>query len=174
MKKKTTFFSEFGKWHTIAERVLGLYVVNVGIILILTIVVINIVGRYLFAFTLPGSIELVVLIFIVSGLCALAYVQNNKGHVEVEIIREHLPFKAKSIIELFALVISLAFALLVTWRSAVYLLETWADYIPGVIRFPYGPFRLFVPIGFALMSVRIIRQMVDIVTALGKRGRSQA
>ena len=154
-------FSILRKALRIGEDIL----VHTGSLLLLAIMAVTvaeIVGRTWFNQPIPGSEELPSLFLVLVATIGLAAVQRENRHIGVNIIQEILKGRAAAFYEFFLLSVLLFVSLVV----AVYGWELAMDAkirqltTMGPLFLPTWPFKLVLPFGFGLMSLRVIIQMV--------------
>lgn len=97
----------------------------------------------------------------------LAYTQARKEHVGVSFVWQRVPRRAQVWLNLVAWFLSLITFIIITWQGA----ETaWAaflikEYRFGVIEFPVWPAKMLIPVGSALLCLRL---GIDIYHELGR------
>jgi len=125
-------------------------------------------------FALNGSTvwqtEAVIYLAIASTLVGLPYVQHLRGHVNVDLIPLALGPKARYVMALFTLSLSIMMVAIMLW----YGFEFWhlafernwkSDTVWGVrLWIPYAA----MPIGFALFLLQLIADLVAVVTGIDK------
>jgi TRAP-type C4-dicarboxylate transport system permease small subunit len=125
-------------------------------------------------FVLNGSTvwqtEAVIYLAIASTLIGLPYVQRLRGHVNVDLIPLSLSPRARFIMALFTLSLSIIMVALMLW----YGFEFWhlafernwkSDTVWGVrLWIPYAA----LPIGFALFLLQLIADLIAVVTKIDK------
>ncbi|MDG1067982.1 MAG: TRAP transporter small permease [Sulfitobacter sp.] len=125
-------------------------------------------------FALNGSTvwqtEAVIYLAIASTLVGLPYVQHLRGHVNVDLIPLALGPKARYVMALFTLSLSIVMVAIMLW----YGFEFWhlafernwkSDTVWGVrLWIPYAA----MPIGFALFLLQLIADLVAVVTGIDK------
>lgn len=88
---------------------------------------VDVIGRKFFGLTVGGADEISGYLFAVATAFAFPYAALHRANVRIDVIYMHLPARLRGFLDLIALGLLLAFALLVTWRSLVTVGITWAN-----------------------------------------------
>ncbi|MFC1931597.1 TRAP transporter small permease [Chloroflexota bacterium] len=115
---------------------------------------------------MPGVYEGVQLMLVAIIYLGLSRSQAYKTHITVEALVNQFPVKWRSRIEMASLFLCLATFVAITYvtgRAALFALVT-NDTSMGLIRFPLWPSKAFVPLGSALICVRFMTQIVDLLS----------
>jgi TRAP-type mannitol/chloroaromatic compound transport system permease small subunit len=110
------------------------------------------------------------MVLIVFG--ALAYTQERRGHIRVELLYGHVGPRAKSFMELVTHVVAFAFFALVAWQGIGELQYSWEirEATMGTVRFPLYPARFLLVLGAVLLLARLA---IDIVEDSGRLMRGE-
>lgn len=121
-------------------------------------------------FVLNGSTvwqtEMVIYLVIGATLVGLPYVQRLRGHVNVDLIPLALPFRARRVLAVVTLSLSIAIIGVMLWYGFDYWHFAWdrgwkSDTIWGVrLWIPY----LALPVGFGLLLLQLIADLVGVLT----------
>lgn len=125
-------------------------------------------------FVLNGSTvwqtEAVVYLVIAATLVGLAYVQKLRGHVNVDLLPLSLPPRARYALAVFTLGLSILVVGVMLYYGYEYWRFAWArgwrsDTVWGVpLWIPY----LAIPVGFALLLLQLLADLVALVTGVEK------
>lgn len=125
-------------------------------------------------FVLNGSTiwqtEAVIYLAIGATLIGLSYVQRLRGHVNVDLIPLALAPRARFVLAMFTLSLSIVMVAIMLWYSYEFWHLTWernwkSDTVWGVrLWIPY----LALPVGFALFLLQLIADMVAILLKIEK------
>ncbi|MBL4750082.1 MAG: TRAP transporter small permease [Amylibacter sp.] len=120
-------------------------------------------------FVLNGSTiwqtEAVVYLVVSATLIGLSYVQHMRGHVNVDLIPMSLPKRARFVLSIFTMSLSIAIVAVMLWYGFDYWHFAWSrgwhsDTVWGVrLWIPY----LSLPVGFALLLLQMIADLVAVV-----------
>lgn len=118
--------------------------------------------RYLFNRPLPGHLELTQLFIAPAVFLALSYVQEYRGHVGMDLLVERLSRRARAVVDVFVLLVALATFVVITWFSWTSAWMSWemGDVTPTAY-LPTWWSKMAVPVGSALLCVRLVLQLVE-------------
>jgi len=125
--------------------------------------------RYLFNRPLPGHLELTQLFIAPAVFLALSYVQEYRGHVGMDLLVERLSRRRRAAVDAFVLLVALATFVVITWFSWTSAWMSWemGDVTPTAYLSTWWS-KMAVPVGSALLCVRLALQIVESVrVALG-------
>lgn len=135
---------------------------SVGMMGSMIICVADVVGTNFFDWPVPGTLEITesTMVLIVFG--ALAYTQQRRGHIRVEILHGHMGPRVRSFMELVTDLLALVFFLLLAWQSFGELSYSWEirEATMGTIRFPLYPARLLLSAGAVLLVAQLALDVI--------------
>lgn len=121
----------------------------------------NVIFRYFFGFTLFWAEEftryiLVSITFIGGSICV-----RDHDHVNIDVLTEILPDKSKKHLDLFVYIISIIFCIIMVYIGFKLVFRTYdfGQKSPAM-RVPVWIPYLGMPIGFGLMSIRYLQQLI--------------
>lgn len=154
------------------ETVLNL-VSSTVLFLLMFYVTAEVFMRYLFNHPLPGHLELTQLLIAPSVFLALSYVQNHRGHVGMDMLRDRLSERARHVVDAITLAVALVAFGILTYFSWVEARTAWemGDVTPTAY-IPTWWSKMAVPVGCALLSVRILFQLVSAVKFAARGGEA--
>jgi len=129
----------------------------------MVIVNVEAVSRYLLGRPTTWVFDISCLLLLVSVLLALAYINERRGHIRLDLVLVMLPVKCQRVFETVASICLLVVCLVVTWVGVELVLRAYTSgySTQGGIRIPLYIPMIFIPIGFALWglqeAVRIFR-----------------
>ena len=130
----------------------------------------DIIGRAFWSRPFPGAVEIssyMLAVFILSGL---AYTQQVKGNVQVEVLVNRLPRRLRALVQSFTTLLSLIIIVLLTWQGW---LEGIDDpTVSDMLRIPRWPFKLLVSFAGLLLSLELLFDFLDTLKNIGKRAES--
>ncbi len=125
-------------------------------------------------FVLNGSTiwqtEAVVYLMVAATLIGLAYVQRLRGHVNVDLIPMMLPLRARMAMAIGTSALSIAIVAVMLWYGYDFWHVAWSrgwrsDTVWGVrLWIPY----LAIPVGFALLLLQMIADLVAVLLGIDK------
>ena len=152
---------------------LGLLLLGtVGMIASMLIGVADVVGTKFLDHPVLGTLEFTesTMVLIVFG--ALAYAQERRAHIRVELLYGFAGARGKSFMEAVTHIVALIFFALVAWQGFGELLYSWEmkEATMGSVRFPLYPARFLLLLGVALLLLRLA---IDIVQDIGRLQRGE-
>jgi TRAP-type C4-dicarboxylate transport system permease small subunit len=153
---------------------LGLLLLGtVGMIASMLIGVADVVGTKFFDWPVPGTLEFTESTMVLVVFGALAYAQERRSHIRVELLYSHVGPRGQSFMEAVTHIIAFMFFLLVAWQGLSELVYSWElkEATMGTVRFPLYPARFFLLVGVGLLLVRLA---LDIVLDIGRMRRGEA
>lgn len=101
---------------------------------------------------------------------SLAYCAVHKGHVQVEVLVEHLPSRTQAILDSVTGFFSLALVALITWQSFVYMASLHSAGRTSMILFiPRAPFAGLIGFGFAWFTLVLLADFLKNLAVAVKR-----
>ena len=115
---------------------------------------VSIVGRKLFAWTVPGDVELLQMCSAFAASTFFAYCHLAQGDVKVDFFTHRMPFRTVAAMDAFASLLVALFGGLIAWRTAALALANLrAGTTSGILELPeWIPQALMVP-SFALLCL---------------------
>ena len=143
------------------------YVSALAVAVMMVITTAEVIARALFFKSVPGSYEYTSLLFVYLIYLGLAFSQRRDAHITIGIVYDHLPRKARQIVQGVFLVVAFLFFAGLTWTSAV---STWNNYVLGdtvlgVIQVQTWWAHAAVPAGCILFSLRFLTQFICLVAS---------
>ena len=162
----------FSAW--LARLALGLLLLGtVGMIASMLIGVADVVGTEFFGWPVPGTLEFTESTMVLVVFGALAYAQERRAHIRVELLYSHAGPRGQSFMEAVTHIIAFIFFALVAWQGLSELSYSWElkEATMGTVRFPLYPARFFLVLGVGLLLVRLA---LDIGADIGRMRRGEA
>ncbi len=135
-----------------------LWVAAVGMALIIAVMVINVIGRFFFRHPLQGSIEAVEILMVLIAYSVLAYTEQKKGHINIELVISKLGRRAEAILTSIMCFIGGIFFLVMSWQSINLMLE---NLFPDVavtdnFSFPVAIYIAVMAFGFLMLGIETL------------------
>lgn len=132
----------------------------------------DVLSRNFVGVPIKGAYELNEIFFLCAAMMGIAYAQKYKAHVNVELVVSHLPKRTALILETYMTVVALITYVLVIWMSSLEFINSWTtdEFRWGLIAIPLWPARLMIPLGFTLLCLRFIGEIVINISMLRKGG----
>jgi TRAP-type C4-dicarboxylate transport system permease small subunit len=145
------------------------YIAMVTVMTMMFMTVTDVFMRYVFTRPLSGIPELTEYMLAVCLLgivpCALA-----KRHIKVDIVLEHLPPRAASILDAVTLLIGIVLSAIMSWQSFMGgLFAIKNDVYSAMLQIPAVPFFMVVSLSFGLLALAMVVLLVQrIMEVAGK------
>jgi TRAP-type C4-dicarboxylate transport system permease small subunit len=157
----------------LSRLALGLLLLGTaGMIASMLVGVADVVGTEFLGRPVLGTLEFTesTMVLIVFG--ALAYAQERRAHIRVELLYGHAGARGKSFMEAITHVVAFIFFALVAWQGLSELRYSWEmkEATMGSVRFPLYPARFFLLLGVVLLLLRLA---IDIVQDIGRLQRGE-
>ena len=133
------------------------------VMIIMVFVSVDVLGRYFFNYPLPGTYEFSEVLLALIIFLAFPYVQYLKSNIAIKILSDRYPPGVSRVFNIFCLFLgTVTFGLLAIQGWALFF-SSWRDFeiSEGIIPFPIYPFKFFVPIGFGLLFLRLVIQLLE-------------
>lgn len=160
----------FEKWMREIERAFCHAAAGLVFIMIFPTTV-DVLLRYVFNAPLPEMFQLTEFMMVGVVYLSVAYVQQSKGHIKIELCTEWLPTKVQQALDLFGWGVGLFICGIITWQTGRMAWEAWdtQDYTMGIVQFPLWPAKTILPIGVGLFCLRLFLDLVIGIYRLGRR-----
>lgn len=132
--------------------------------------VVHVIMRYAFSKPIVGQAELAILMLITGAFLIITPTQLVKGHTTIGLIVDRFSKKTQTIIDSFTYFLCLAVTALLFWQSIVR-----ADYVmqagreTTILGIPLFPVYYVVAVGWGLISLVILTQLIRFILTLVKR-----
>jgi TRAP-type mannitol/chloroaromatic compound transport system permease small subunit len=163
------------RWLSVNVRRLGVFMVllgSIGMLASMAICVADVIGTNFFDWPVPGTLEFTesTMVLIVFG--ALAFTQDKRGHIRVEILYALFGPRVQSFLDMMTHLVALVFFCLLAWYSFGELAYSWeiGEATMGTIRFPLYPARILLSFGAVLL---ILQLALDVVADFGRMWRGE-
>ena len=145
---------------------------TVGMIAAMLVGVADVVGTEFFGRPLLGTLEFTESTMVLVVFGALAYAQERRAHIRVELLYGHVGPRGQSFMEAVTHIVAFIFFALVAWQGYVELVYSWEikESTMGSVRFPLYPARTLLLIG---MSLLLLRLAIDIAQDIARLRRGE-
>jgi TRAP-type C4-dicarboxylate transport system permease small subunit len=144
----------------------------VGMIAAMLVGVADVVGTEFLGRPVLGTLEFTESTMVLVVFGALAYAQERRAHIRVELLYSQVGPRGKSFMEAVTHIVAFIFFALVAWMGYVeleYSLEI-KESTMGSVRFPLYPARILLLVGVALLLLRLA---IDIAQDIGRLRRGE-
>ena len=128
------------------------------------------VALRIFRVPVSGTYEIVSFLGAVVTAGALGYTQKRKDHIVVDILSDRFPAKVKRALDRVSYALTLVFFSIVSWQTFVYgkrMMQTGE--VSETLKIAYYPFVFFVSLGFAVLTLTILLDLVETVWPRGEK-----
>jgi TRAP-type C4-dicarboxylate transport system permease small subunit len=145
---------------------------SLGMMISMLICVADVTGTNFLEWPVPGTLEITesTMVLIVFG--ALAFTQEKRGHIRVEILHGYMSPRIQSLMDAITHALAFVFFALLGWQSIGELSYSWEmrEATMGAIRFPLYPARFLLTAGTALVIARLA---LDVISDFGRMWRGE-
>ncbi|MFH1651929.1 MAG: TRAP transporter small permease [Chloroflexota bacterium] len=138
------------------------------VLLIMLSTTVDALGRYIFDHPFKGVFEGTEFALGWIAFLSFAYVQRRRANISINLISRQLPRRVNIILEIFLMLVALFIFFIIAWSGWVDAMHTLraGDRLAGMVDWPIGPAKFIVPVGSALLSLRLFRQLLDSIAQL--------
>jgi len=140
------------------------------VVFMMGLTTVDVVMRYLFNSPIAGVYTLCEMLMVGIVYLAIAYVQQQKSHVRVDVIIDRLQGPPRFAFELGTLILALVGFSIMTWQAALSAWDAWVtgDYAMGLIEYPFWPTKTAMTLGIGLLCLRFVTDIKDYILDLRK------
>lgn len=116
--------------------------------------------RYFFNSPISGTMEVSEFLMAIIVPFSIAYCALQKSHVAVDLIVDHLPNKARKLLNIIIILITIFFIILMSWQNYLYIFETYSSQLTSaVLLIPAYPFVVPTALGFLVYAIILLVQL---------------
>jgi TRAP-type transport system small permease protein len=117
--------------------------------------------RYIMDEPLPAMFQLTEFMMIGVVYLGISYVQSSKGHIIIEVMTQWLPQKGQDILDIVGYFLGFVIFMAIAWQTGKQGWDAWVtqDYTMGIVHFPLWPAKSIIPLGCALLCIRLLVDM---------------
>jgi len=134
-----------------------------SLIPLMILTTLDVVGRDVFNYPVPGTVELSQYLLVTFVLMGLAYTQQAKGHVPVSVLTSRLPLRGQLLLKITSSLLGLFLFSLLAWQGWEIAMEERT--VSDLLRIPQFPFRILVAVAAFLTFLELL---IDLGDAIGK------
>lgn len=127
------------------------------------VVIVNVVGRFLFEQPLKGTVELVQAMMIIVAFFAIPYTARKKGHVRVTLIVSRFPKRIQGVVRSIGFFLSAGIFAVITYQAIVntiYYMRNLHE-TTSILFIPLAPFRLIMALGCLILCIQLLLDMLQ-------------
>jgi C4-dicarboxylate transporter, DctM subunit len=165
------------KWlDVICNKISTFFCILSGLLITITglIVTYEIIARSIFKSPTVWVMEVSIIFSIASVFLGLAFTEQDKSHISVDLITSRLCWRDRIMVEMFTTILAMLYVLILTWQGAMIAIEAlmvW-ETGPTVLRIPVFIPRLFLPLGAGLLLLELFRTAFHLLVdaSTGQKG----
>jgi TRAP-type C4-dicarboxylate transport system permease small subunit len=138
---------------------------GIFLIIMISLDVIDVAGRYFFLLPLPGTYELVAFLMIIAGTWGMASAEFSRSHVRVNLVVDKLPRTVRRALDVFAhLIVLIGFTAI---SSQMFARAIESSYAAGgqksqTLGLPFSPFYFAFGIGVSFFCLVMLLHLIAI------------
>lgn len=122
----------------------------------------DVIGRYFFNYPIIGGYEITEYLMVILVALSLGYCGIIKGHVEIELVIEHLPKRTQLILGCITSFLGMALFLVITWQTFIYIGDNIASSVStATLQIPAWPFVLILAIGIGIFLLVLLLRFLE-------------
>ena len=158
-------------WGKVIKFNFFMFLIGSMLILLLgTLTLIDVFGRYLLNKPFKGSLEISELIMAGVLFLCLAYSFSLKSHIKVDVIVSKFSPRAQVYLDACATTISLIFLSLVVWQGTKRAIEQLGNYTE-ILKIPISPVAFLVPIGCLFSCLYLVGHILSDLPRTKNQGK---
>lgn len=140
-----------------------------SLVVMMMLTVADTILRYVFNQPILGAFELTEFMIILLVFFGLAYTQQTKGHVSIDLVADRLPRTAQGIMGLITSLLATGFISLMVWRQIVYAERlSNMNQVSRELGLPISPFVVCAAVGTAVFCLALLVDVVYSARAVKK------
>lgn len=158
--------------HVIETTAIAIAMVAIAFAAALTFL--SVLGRTFLGMSIPDDVVLAENLMPLIVTLPLAYVAARRGHIEVEVFTNFLPFRGRMALSLFGNVLGLVIFGLIAWSAWNVTVSDFerGRFYEGVLRIPQWPAKAFFVTGLTLLSARLCLNAAQDIATLFRGDRT--
>ena len=143
-----------------------------ALVLMMTITVVEVVGRATINYSLYGNYELIGMLLVAAGPLGMALCQKEGNHITVTLVVDLLPPGVKAVLKSIALFLSLGVYVIITWKMTQLTITYYAKGRGGIsadLGISLGHVSLVFSAGALLFSLMLLLHFVQSLTQYSRR-----
>lgn len=143
-----------------------------ALVLMMTITVVEVVGRATFNYSLYGNYELIGMLLVAAGPLGMALCQKEGNHITVTLVVDLLPPGVKVVLKSIALFLSLGIYSIITWKMTQLTISYYAKGRGGIsadLGISLGHVSLVFSVGALLFTLMLLLHFVQSLTQHSRR-----
>ena len=145
------------------SMVLGI-LAGVILCIMITIIIIDVGGRYFFNNPLTGAMELAVGSLVFLAAFSLMYTQNQKGHLIVTVLTERISNRWQITLNAVGLILGFGIVAILAWQNLVFAMHSYAirEASWSTLPIPIYPLKFGLFAGYVLLCIHYVLDLLTI------------
>ena len=141
---------------------IGAVLSGIALLLMMIMGALDVFLSKVFNMPVPGTFEATETLMVISAFLAIAYNQQVRGHIKVELFTSRMSPRLQLKFEAFNYLLSSIFFFLLTWQGWRFGIASLkiGEYESGLIAFPVYPAKLLLALGVTMMTLQCLRDLV--------------
>jgi len=143
--------------------------VGAGVLAVMMLLTASDVTLRRFKYPIMGTDDITAFLMAILVSFGLAYCAIKKGHIQVELIVEHLPRRVQAIIDSITTLLGLGLCTLITWQSFANMVSVYnsgaTSWTLNIIAFPFAGLVAF---GFAWFTLVLLADFFNAISRVVK------
>jgi TRAP-type C4-dicarboxylate transport system permease small subunit len=143
----------------------GAGIATCALFLIMLTTCLDVASRNMFGKSIPGVLESGEVILVIGVFLGMAYAQRLKAHVATSLIVDRFSAPVARVMRAAGLAVVIVYVAVAAWMTGV---RAWHSFLSGEVRFglieiPQWPARAAIAIGFALLTLELVRDFIRVL-----------
>ena len=140
---------------------------SVLIFVMMVLVTLDVLGRYLFANPVPGTLEISQMLMVVIVFFAYAYTEASDKNIKAELVDKYVSVRKKYLLQAFAAFIGLGIFSIICWQGSqqAWLSMSIGERTIGEVRIVLWPSKVILVIGSFFL---VVQNAINMVSKLKK------
>jgi TRAP-type C4-dicarboxylate transport system permease small subunit len=140
---------------------------------ILALMSAEVVCRYFFNAPILGTVEISSYLLVVFCFTGMAFVQSQKGHINIEFVTQRLSKKTNRVLRVITLTLSLAVFVVMFWQTSVAFWKSWLiqEVRWGALPLPVWPVKFMISFGLLVLCLQLCLDLIDEIHTSGQVGK---
>ncbi|WP_221563141.1 TRAP transporter small permease [Alkalihalobacillus sp. TS-13] len=142
--------------------------VIIGLLIIIDVLTSNLLNR-----SIPWVLEVTEYLLVFLTFLGAAWLLREGGHIHFDLVLNHVPDRLKNLFGLISSLIGFGISLVITVFGFLATLEMYVKgvHTDAILQIPRYLLIVIIPIGFMLLSVQFLRNLMTFLPKIGIRSR---
>jgi TRAP-type C4-dicarboxylate transport system permease small subunit len=143
-----------------------------ALVAMIVLITLQVLSRRVLAAPLVVADELSGYLLVITTFSALGYALQRGDHIQVTLLIDQVSDRLRRYLRVIWCLVGLPFLALIIWRSFQLALDSFHSglFSVGATNFVLWPFQAFVPLGFAVLFVQMLAELLDAIDRVRRGG----